>query len=182
MFTPLENSTDELRGKISSLHNIPSIEPSSSLTGLVKGVDYIGLAVVYFCHDGKGNFVMHKRGKEARDENGKWDVGAGSMELGDSADKTLKKEIKEEYGANVLKYEFLGFRDDMKRIHNGKPIHWVTLDFKVLVDPIQVKNGEPHKFEDVKWYTRETIPQKEFLHSQLLVFLEKYKDQLWQAD
>lgn len=39
------------------------------------GVDYIGVCVVYLCHDGQGNFVMNKRGKNCRDEVGKWDIG-----------------------------------------------------------------------------------------------------------
>lgn len=44
---------------------------------LVKGVDYIGVCVVYFCHDGKGEFVMAKRSSNARDEHGRWDIGGG---------------------------------------------------------------------------------------------------------
>ena len=30
---------------------------------LQGGVDYIGVTVVFYCHDGKGNFLMHKRSK-----------------------------------------------------------------------------------------------------------------------
>ena len=59
-----------------------------------KGVDFIGVSVVYFCHDAKGNFVMHKRSSQARDEHGRWDIGAGAMELQDTVEETLKKEIK----------------------------------------------------------------------------------------
>lgn len=29
-------------------------------TQIKKGVDYTGVCVVYFCHDGKGNFLMNK--------------------------------------------------------------------------------------------------------------------------
>jgi hypothetical protein len=35
-----------------------------------KGYDYPGVAIVFFCHDGNGNFVMSKRGSQARDEGG----------------------------------------------------------------------------------------------------------------
>ena len=31
-----------------------------------KGVDFVGISVVYFCHDGKGKFVMAKRSEQAR--------------------------------------------------------------------------------------------------------------------
>ena len=141
-----------------------------------KGIDYVAVGVVFFCHDGKGNVLLSKRGKNSRDEHGNWDVGGGGIEFGDTAINTLKKEIKEEYCTDVLDYEFLGYRDDVHREHNGKKIHWVALDFKVLVDPTTVKNGEPHKLDEVKWFTLDTLPTP--LHSQMPVFLEKYKDKL----
>lgn len=140
-----------------------------------KGADYIGISVVYFCHDGQGNFVMAKRSKNARDENGKWDIGAGGMEFGDTAEATLRKEILEEYCTEVLSYEFLGFRDVLRE-HEGTPTHWLALDFKVLVDPTKVKIGEPHKFDEIKWFTLKSVPEN--LHSQLPLFLDKYKDKL----
>lgn len=140
-----------------------------------KGVDFVGVSIVYFCHDGKGNFLMHKRGKQARDEQGKWDIGAGGLELHDTVEDTLKKEIREEYCTDVLEYEFLGFRD-VHREHLGKQTHWIALDFKVLVDPNKVKNGEPHKFDEVGWFTFGNLPQEK--HSVLELFFEKYKDRL----
>lgn len=142
-----------------------------------KGLDFVGLAVVYFCHDGKGNFVMQKRGKSCRDEQGKWDVGAGSVDFEDSVEKTLKKEIMEEYGAEVLEFEFLGYRD-VFRDQEGAVSHWLTLDFKVLVDPKQVTNGEPHKFDEIKWVTKDSLFPTEEMHSQLPYILEKYKGKL----
>lgn len=66
-----------------------------------KGVDYIGNAVVYFCHDGKGNFLLAQRSKNARDEQGRWDIGGGGIDFGDTVVDTLKKEIKEEYSTDV---------------------------------------------------------------------------------
>ena len=140
-----------------------------------KGTDYIGVSVVYFCHDGNGNVILGKRSNRARDEYGKWDIGGGGVEFHDTVEDTLKKEIKEEYGTNVLDYEFLGFRD-VHRIHNGEPTHWITLDFKVLVNPKLVKNGEPDKLEEVKLYRLDHLPSP--VHSQLPHFLKKYKDKL----
>jgi ADP-ribose pyrophosphatase YjhB (NUDIX family) len=143
-----------------------------------KGVDFVGVSVVYFCHDGKGNFVMGKRSKNARDEHGRWDIGGGGVEVEDSVEATLKKEIMEEYCTEVLQAEFLGFRD-VFREHEGKKTHWITLDFKVLINPKVVKNGEPHKMDEVKFFTKETMPEIALCHSQLGVFLEKYKNNLW---
>lgn len=36
-----------------------------------NGIDYIGVGVVFFCHDGGGNFLMNKRSKNSRDEQGR---------------------------------------------------------------------------------------------------------------
>lgn len=140
-----------------------------------KGIDYTGVTIVYFCHDGKGNFVMAKRSKNARDEHGKWDIGGGGLEFNATVEGTLRKEIKEEYCTDVLEYEFLGFRDVHRELQ-GKPTHWIALDFKVLIDPAKVKNGEPHKFDEIKFFRFDNMPTS--LHSQLPYFLEKYNDKL----
>ena len=47
------------------------------------GISYIGTAVVFFCHDGKGNFVLSKRGENCRDEHGRWDPGGGAVKMFD---------------------------------------------------------------------------------------------------
>lgn len=140
-----------------------------------QGVDHIGVCVVYFCHDGKGNVLMGKRTSNSRDEHGRWDIGGGGVEFGDSVEHTLRKEILEEYNVKVLKTEFLGFRD-VKREHEGKPTHWIALDFKVLVDPSTTKNNEPHKMEEVKWFPFNQMPEPQ--HSQFPLFLEKYREKL----
>ncbi len=142
---------------------------------MIKGIDYTGVAIVYFCHDGKGNFVMSKRNNNARDEHGRWDIGGGGLEFGDTVEHTIRKEVKEEYCTDVLSYEYLGFRD-VHRVREGKPDHWVALDFKILIDPKKVKNGEPHKFDDVKLFRFETLPDP--VHSQFPTFLKLYKKKL----
>jgi len=138
-----------------------------------KGIDFIGVGVVYYCHD--GNVILAKRSNNCKDEHGNWDIGGGGLEFGEDVIIGMKREIKEEYGTDVLDFEFLGFRD-VHRIFNGIKTHWVALDFKVLVDKKQVKNGEPHKFDDVKWFKHNEFPSP--THSQLPEFLNKYKNKL----
>jgi len=140
-----------------------------------KGFNYPGVSIVYLCHDGQGNILMAKRSNNCRDEHGKWDQGGGGLEFGDTVEDTLKKEIKEEYCSDILAYEFLGYRD-VHREHEGQKTHWVALDFKVLIDRGKVKNGEPHKFDDLGWFTLGNLPEP--LHSQFPNFLKLYKDKL----
>lgn len=141
------------------------------------GIDFPGVTVVFFCHDGNGKFVMHRRSAQARDEQGKWDIGGGRLETHDGVEATIRKEIMEEYCAEVLELSFLGF-SDVHREQNGKATHWVALHCKVRVDPRQVRIGEPDKFSDLAWFTLDTLPAKEELHSQLPTFFENYRRHL----
>lgn len=140
-----------------------------------KGIDCIGVGVSFYCHDGNGRFVMAKRGQNARDEHGRWEIGGGGVEFGHTIEETLRKEIKEEYCADVLEYEFLGYQD-VHRFHEGKPTHWVTLNFKVRVDPAEVRNGEPEVCDEVRWVTLDAMPEPR--HSQIADFLNKYRHKL----
>ncbi len=122
-----------------------------------KGIDYIGICVNYICNDDEGRIVLNKRGKNSRDEQGRWDCGGGGLDFGSTVEETLKKEIKEEYDADVISHEFLGYRDVFREL-NGKKTHWLAIDFLVVVNPAQVKNAEPHKFDAVEWFTIDTLP------------------------
>ncbi|HYE23411.1 MAG TPA: NUDIX domain-containing protein [Candidatus Paceibacterota bacterium] len=140
-----------------------------------KGIDHIGITVTYLCHDGEGNYLLQKRSTNCRDEHGAWDGGAGAVELHDSVENTLRKEIREELCTDVLEYEFLGYRD-VHREHAGEKTHWIALDFKVRIDRAQVQNGEPHKFDDIQWFALDALPEP--LHSQLPSALRLYGHRL----
>ncbi|MBU4315065.1 NUDIX domain-containing protein [Patescibacteria group bacterium] len=140
-----------------------------------KGVDYTGVCVVFYCHDGQGNVLMHKRSNKCRDEFGCWDIGGGGFEFGEQVLEAVGREIFEEYGVCSLEIEHLGYRD-VHREHDGKPTHWVALDFKVRIDPSQVINGEPEKIEELGWFTMDSIPDP--IHSQLGTFFDNYKHKL----
>jgi 8-oxo-dGTP diphosphatase len=142
---------------------------------LKKGIDHIGVTIVYFCHDGKGKFVMAKRSANARDEHGNWDIGARGLEFGETVEQTLKQEIMQEYSTNVIDYSFLGYRD-VHRVNNGQPSHWIALDFKVEIEPHLVKIGEQHKFDEIGWFTLDNLPER--LHSQLPNFFKLYTEKL----
>lgn len=139
------------------------------------GVDCIGITVVFFCHDGKGNYLLNKRSTNCRDEHGNWDVGGGALEFGLTVEENLRKELMEEYCVVPISYEFIGHKD-MFRVQNGVQTHWLALMYKVLIDPAKVKIGEPHKMEEIKWFKLDQLPQN--LHSQLPAALEKYKNVL----
>ena len=138
-----------------------------------KGVDYIGVNVSYYCHDGEGNFVMHLRNEKCRDEHHCWDFGGGGVEFGETAEEAVCREIKEEFGADVMDLEQIGVREVLRE-HDNKKTHWISFQYLVKVNKEMVHNAEPEKHDDIGWFRLDKLPSP--LHSQIMCELEKFKE------
>lgn len=132
-------------------------------TDLRRGIDHIGVSASFIVHDGKGNLLLQKRGPKARDEQGRWDVGGGAIEFGETIEEAIEREVAEELCTKPVDMEFLMVYD-AHRQHNGDKTHWVAIIYAVQVDPSKVKIGEPHKIDELGWFTSKNLPTP--LHSQ----------------
>ncbi|HUS26494.1 MAG TPA: NUDIX domain-containing protein [Nevskiaceae bacterium] len=140
-----------------------------------RGIDHIGVSASFIVHDGNGNVLLHKRGPKCRDEQGRWDVGGGAIEFGESIDDAVRREVKEELCTEPLDIQFLTVYD-AHREHNGVKTHWIAIIHTVLVDPATVKIGEPDKMEALEWFNSKNLPSP--LHSQ---FWKSYQPALDQG-
>ena len=138
-----------------------------------KGLSFVGVATCFFCHDGSGNLFMAHRSQNARDEHGRWDVGAGGLKWGVTAEENIAREVEEEYGVKPLEISFLGYRDAFREMPDGVATHWIGLDFLVKVDRESVRISEPDMFDESGWFTVDNLPEP--LHSQIPYAIEKYK-------
>jgi ADP-ribose pyrophosphatase YjhB (NUDIX family) len=136
------------------------------------GFDFIGVTTPFYCHDGKGNLLMHKRTIKCRDEHGRWDTGSGKMEFEISLEENVLKEVMEEYGCKGVVQEQLPAHD-IFRDQDGVKTHWIAVPFFILVDPAEVKNGEPEKIEELGWYKIDKLPQP--LHGGFAYTFERYR-------
>lgn len=126
------------------------------------GFDYIGVTTPFFCTDGHGRFLLHKRSARCRDEQGTWDVGAGQLEFGQSFEESVLREVREEYGCDGTILEQLPVKNILRH-HDGKQTHWVSIAFVIKVDPTTVRNNEPDKIDELGWFTLDNLPHP--LHS-----------------
>lgn len=127
-------------------------------TKMKPGIDYIGITTPFYCVDGQGHLLMHKRSSNCRDEVGRWDTGAGQLSFGEEVEDCVLREIKEEYGCNG-KILFKIHPHSVIRIQNGVKTHWLAIPHIVLVEPEKVKNNEPHKIDDIAWFTLDSLPR-----------------------
>jgi 8-oxo-dGTP diphosphatase len=137
--------------------------PAEERIDLKRGIDHIGVGVCCVLHDGQGNILLMKRGEQARDERGKWDICGGAIEFGESIDEALEREIMEELCAEPFNIEFVKAYD-AHRNHEGNKTHWVQLLHIAQVDPLKVAIGEPHKIAEIGWFNSSNLPSPR--HSQ----------------
>lgn len=125
------------------------------------------VSCVFICHDGAGRLLLARRSAGARDEPGTWDTGAGALEFGETFEAAVRREVLEEYAVEPRETTLLGVRNVVRT----DPLsHWVAIVFAVRVDPDGVTIGEPHKFDELAWFTRSALPSP--LHSQLIPTLD----------
>lgn len=140
------------------------------------GKDYVGVFVGTFVHNGEGEYLFGYRTKNCRDEQERWDLaGGGTLEFGETLESAVRRELKEEIGAEASKIEFLGTRE-VFREHDGKNTHWIGFDYRVLVNPKEVEIGEPEMCSELRWSSLNEIPNPR--QSQMDYKINKYSDKL----
>lgn len=137
------------------------------------GVDYIGISTPFYCTDGTGQFVLHKRSKNCRDEHGRWDPGGGKFEFGSTLEENVLREVLEEYGCRGEILEQLS-PQNVLREWDGQKTHWLAIPFFIKVNPEDVKINEPEYADDLGWFTLDTLPHP--LHTAFEKALIRYKE------
>lgn len=140
---------------------------------IIPGVDFIAISVSFYCNDGKGNFVLHKRSKNCRDDVGCWDCGGGQLEFGEDVVGGVLREVKEEYGCDGIIQQQLPCYSLFRENGNSKT-HWLNVPFLVKVDFAQLKNGDPDKIEEIKIFRFDDLP--ELLHPGFVEITTRYKE------
>ncbi len=119
-----------------------------------KGVDYIGVGVGAVIFDRDGKVFLAKRGKQARNEKGRWECPGGAVEFGETLKQTLVREVKEEIGIEIEILELLGVSDEI--IPEEKQ-HWISPSFICIVKSGTPTICEPEKCDQIGWFSLEEI-------------------------
>ena len=138
---------------------------------MTPGVDYTGISVSFFCHDGAGNFVLTKRSEQCRDEHHTWEVGGGRLEFGEDPREAVLREVLEEYGVRgVIEKELPPV--SLIREHQGTKTHWINMPFIIRVPREGVIRGDPVAMAEIAWFRMNALPTP--LHSGMQVILDRH--------
>ncbi|WP_315116447.1 NUDIX domain-containing protein [uncultured Clostridium sp.] len=117
------------------------------------GQDYIGVGVGAVISNDNGEILLLLR--ERSPEAGYWSIPGGKVEFFDTIEDSIKREIKEELGVEIDIIKLLGVTN---HILVEEKSHWVAPTFLVEIIKGKVKNMEPNKHKDIKWFSIDNLP------------------------
>jgi 8-oxo-dGTP diphosphatase len=123
-----------------------------------KGIDYIGVGVGAIISNPEGKVFLAKRGKQARNESGKWEFPGGGVEFGETLEHALMREVMEEYGFEVEVQELL---DVVNHLIPDEEQHWVSPTFLCRYKCGSPRIREPHKCDEIGWFELDRVPERE---------------------
>lgn len=115
----------------------------------------VGVGVFVF-KDGK--FLMNKR--QGSHGEGTWSLPGGHLEFGETPIQTAVREVAEETGLTIRNCRFGAITNDIFKTENK---HYITIWILSDYDSGEVKNMEPNKCLEQKWFTFENLPSPLFL-------------------
>jgi 8-oxo-dGTP diphosphatase len=115
-----------------------------------KGIDYIGVGVGAAILNDEGKILLAKRGANARNEKGLWQIPGGGVEFGEKLEDALKREVKEEHGIEV---EVIKLINVANHIIPAEKQHWIAPAFLCKIKSGIPQILEPDKCDEIKWFS-----------------------------
>lgn len=131
----------------------------------------VGVGAIIVCN---GKILLEKRRSEPG--KGKWSVPGGLVELGESAEHAVIREVKEESGLDVENPELIDVVDNIIFDENGEvKYHFVVLDYFVRLRGGELRAADDA--EELKWVALDEV-EKYNITKTLRAFLQRNMDKL----
>lgn len=122
---------------------------------MIQGKDYIGVGCGAFILNEKNELLLQLRNKAPEKEY--WSIPGGKLELFETFEEAVKREVKEEIGVEVQVIDLLGICD---HIIKNEERHWVSPSFLCKIVRGEPQIMEPTKHLDMKWFPLDNLPEK----------------------
>lgn len=124
---------------------------------LKPGKDYLGVGGGVLIINDKEEVLLKKRSGKARNDLGWWERPGGTVDYGEKAESAMKREAKEELGIDI---KIIGYFPHTNHFLKKEKEHWIGLSYLGVIKKGQPKNMEPHKCDEVGWFSIKKLPKK----------------------
>lgn len=95
---------------------------------------------------------------EKRTDNGMWCVPGGAMELGETAEEALRREIREETSLEVQNPRFFKVRENVHMVYpNGDEVYYTDLVY--IIEDYSGHLGMDDESSELKWFPIQELPE-----------------------
>lgn len=122
---------------------------------MIQGKDYIGVGCGAFIVNENNELLLQLRNKAPEREY--WSIPGGRVELFETFEEAVKREVKEETGVQVEVIDLLGICDHIIKTEER---HWVSPSFLCKITEGEPQIMEPMKHLDMKWFPLDQLPEK----------------------
>jgi len=131
----------------------------------------VGIGALVIC---EGKILLEKRKSEPG--RGKWSIPGGLVELGESAERAVVREVKEETGLEVEKPELFDVVDNVELDEDGRiKYHFVMIDYFVKLRSGVLKASSDA--EELKWVPLDEVERYD-LTKTFRAFIQKNRQKL----
>src|SRR6266567_1926333 len=121
------------------------------------GKTHIGVGGGVLILNDKNEFLMMRRGAQAKNEIGWWCKPGGALDFGESAIKAMKREIKEEIDVEI---DIWGYLPHTDHVIKNEGQHWVAFNYCATIKKGEPRIMEPHKHDRLEWFAMDNLPKK----------------------
>ena len=118
---------------------------------MIKGKDYIGVGCWGIVTNQQNQILLIKK-----KVNDYWERPGGNVEVGETLEECIVREVKEEIGIKTKVINFVTF--DQVFFGNDKK-QWIAFCYHLKYISGKIKNIEPEKHDDVKWFSFSDLPK-----------------------
>lgn len=119
------------------------------------GKDYIGVGVGAFIINENNELLLQKRAVPAEKDH--WCIPGGRVEMFETLEETVIREVKEETDLDVKIISIMGICNHIIKEENA---HWVAASYLCKIEKGEAKIMEPDKASDMKWFPLNKLPEK----------------------
>lgn len=149
---------------------------------MTKWIDYTGISVSAIVYHPEKWVLYGLRTEQCRDEWNKRDNRWGGLEFGETIQQGIIRELEEEFGRTFDPQQIhkLWYREQLRE-HNGVATHRIAFYHCIILRGTEeLKNMEPHKHSELRYFPLDQLPQVEECHSMIYPTLKEFQSQIEQ--